>query len=157
MSIRTGPRRIFLSTHSAATVLFWSSGRRSRRRPATRSLRRVVPSRIITPLAVIIGLGTIVSARGFSRPRFGQQKENSIHKACSTRECSSIRNADRRANGTKRIIVLFAAVHESAVGSATQYCSGGAVKNQARNGPAGAGSGRALLRGGLNGVIHQLL
>jgi hypothetical protein len=46
-----------------------------------------------------IGYGTIVSARGFSRPRFGQQKENSIHKACSTRECSSIRKADRRANG----------------------------------------------------------
>jgi alkyldihydroxyacetonephosphate synthase len=36
MSIRTGPRPIFLSTHSAATVLFWSSGRRSRMRPATR-------------------------------------------------------------------------------------------------------------------------
>jgi hypothetical protein len=47
----------------------------------------VVRSRIITLLAVIIGLGTIVSARGFSRPRFGQQKENSIRKACSTREC----------------------------------------------------------------------
>jgi alkyldihydroxyacetonephosphate synthase len=42
---------------------------------------------IITPLAVIIGLGTTASARGFSRPRFGQQKESSIRKACSTREC----------------------------------------------------------------------
>jgi hypothetical protein len=50
-------------------------------------------------LAVIIGLGTIANARVFSRPRFEQQKENSIHKACSTRECSSIRNADRPANG----------------------------------------------------------
>jgi hypothetical protein len=59
----------------------------------------VVRSRIITLLAVIIGLGTIANARVFSRPRFGQQKENSIHKACLTRECSSIRNADRRANG----------------------------------------------------------
>jgi len=32
----------------------------------------VVRSRIITLLAVIIGLGTIVSARGFSRPRSAQ-------------------------------------------------------------------------------------
>jgi len=36
MSIRRAPRPIFLSTRSAATVLFWSSGRRSRMRPATR-------------------------------------------------------------------------------------------------------------------------
>jgi hypothetical protein len=84
-------------------------------------LRRVVRSRIITLLAAIIGLGTIASARGFSRPRFGQQKENSIRKACSTRECSSIHKTDRRANGARlkggRIIVLFAAVHESGFGT----------------------------------------
>jgi hypothetical protein len=38
-------------------------------------------SHIITPLAVIIGLGAIVSVRSFSQPRFRQQKENSIRKA----------------------------------------------------------------------------
>ena len=59
--------------------------------------RRLVTarSRIITPLAVITGLGTIVSVQSFSRPCFGQQKESSIRKACSTRECSSIRKTDR--------------------------------------------------------------
>src|SRR5260370_34762003 len=45
------------------------------------------------------GVETPVTTRRFSRARFGQQKESWIRKACSTRECSSIRKPGPRANG----------------------------------------------------------
>jgi hypothetical protein len=50
-------------------------------------IEAVVRSRIITPLAAITGLGTIVSVRSFLRQRFGPRRKNSIRTAYSTPEC----------------------------------------------------------------------